>query len=357
MIKRALIAASVAAAFAAPAFAEVVIYGSIRTGVEYGQVSNDATTATVDRLALVDQLSRLGFKGSDKLDNGMKLVWKAENKIRIGSPGSSTGDWGGRDTFIGIESANLGTLTFGKQVDAYGDWTVLSPVLDGAMINSEDSYIYQADQGGRKSNLAKYASPTFGGAQVVVSYDFGTKAAAKAADATTTPVTPAVPAYNTYGYSTLLTWSNDTFNAGGSVLEYKDAGGTAGDTQRAYALGGGVKVASAWTISGHAERATKSASDYTRDDYGLGVNYAAGKWGMNAQYLKAKESKLKSVAQNDGADQFNIGARYALSKQTTAFASYTLLKNDKNGAYSTATGYGAKGDKLNVLAVSLRTDF
>lgn len=81
MFKRALLVASVAAVFTAPAFAEVVVYGSARTGVEYSSVSGSEPS----RLRLVDESSRLGFKGSDKLDNGMTVFWKSEQRIRIGS--------------------------------------------------------------------------------------------------------------------------------------------------------------------------------------------------------------------------------------------------------------------------------
>lgn len=341
MFKRALLAASVAAAISTPAMAEVVVYGSARTGIEYSSVSGSEPS----RFRLIDENSRIGFKGSDKLDNGMTVFWKSEHSFRIGATSiNGTNDastrWGSRDSYVGVEGG-FGTLTLGKQNDSYGDWTIISPVLDGAMTNSEDSALYQVESGARKNNVAKYVSPSLSGFQASVSYDFGGKTSA----------------YNSYGYSTLLTWSNDMLNVGAAYLGTHDDGAVVGEKLKAFALGGGVKLSEALLVSAHWERAKKSQADYKRDYYGIGANYAIGKWGFNTQFLVADDSKTAGVKADDGAYQFNLGARYALSKNTSALANYTYLKNDATGAFTTATGVGAAGEKAHVLAVSLRTDF
>lgn len=341
MFKRALLAASVAAAVSAPAFAEVVVYGSARTGIEYSNVSG----AEPSRFRLVDESSRIGFKGSDKLDNGMTVFWKSEHRIRVGSSNiNGTNDassgFGNRDSYVGVEGG-FGTLSFGKQNDAYGDWINISPVLDGAMTNSEDSFFYQNESGSRKNNIAKYVSPTFSGFQASVAYDFGGETAT----------------YNTYGYSALLTWSNDMFNVGAAYLGTHDDGNVAGEKLKAFALDGVAKVTSALSLTAHWERAKYSQADDRRDYAGVGAVYSVGKWGFTTQYLKAFEAK-DGVDKDDSAYQFNLGARYALSKNTTAFANYTYLKSGVDSRVSTtATGVGAAGEKANVLSVSLRTDF
>ncbi|MBS1157410.1 MAG: hypothetical protein H6R07_3334 [Proteobacteria bacterium] len=343
MFKRVLLAASVAAVFAAPAFAEVTIYGSARTSLEYSK------SAGVSRVRLVDESSRLGFKGSDKLDNGMTVFWKSEHRIRVGASelngtnNASTG-FGNRDSYVGVES-KAGTFTFGKQVDSYGDWTLISPVLDGVVSNSEDSNLYQFESGARKNNIAKYVSPVFSGFQVSASYDFGSR------------TKTATSNVNSYGYSTLLTWSNDMFNVGAAYLGTHDDSGTVGEKLKAYALGGGVKIGSALTVSGHWEHVKFSQADSKRDYFGIGANYAVGKWGFNALALKANEKKVAGVKQDDGAYQINLGARYALSKQTTALANVTFLDNDTNGEYTTATAVGSKGARAGTVSLGLRTDF
>ena len=355
MFKRALLIASFAAAFAAPALAEVNIYGSLRTGVEVSSVSGDNS---IDRVRLIDESSRIGFKGSDKLDNGMTLFWKSEHRIRAGSVKADgrldAGEaWGDRDSYVGIES-QAGTFTFGKQYSAFGDWTLFSPVLDGVASNSEDSALYMWwDTSARVNNVAKYVSPTFSGFQLSASYDFGSKM----------PAEGTTPAYNNRGYSTLLTWSNDKFNFGGAYQRYSDPKMNGiyqtSAVAEAYALGGGIKLSDALTISAHWERARNMGDGFfRRDDYGIGANYAAGKWSFNTMYLKARDSKNDDGSSNDdGAYQFNLGARYALSKRTSALANYTYFKGDANSPFTTYTNVGGAGQRAHVFSVGVRTDF
>lgn len=344
MFKRALLAASVAVAISAPAMAEVTVYGSARTGIEYSK------SADISRVRLIDENSRIGFMGSDKLGNGMTVFWKSEHAFRIGSTNANgTNDassgWGARDQYVGVEGG-FGTVSFGKQNDAYGDWINISPVLDGAMTNSEDSLFYQVESGSRKSNVAKYVSPKFSGFQASVAYDFGGRVKTGATN------------YDNHGYSALLTWGNDKFTVEGAYLGVQDYDNTPGEKLNSFAFDGVAKVTDALSLTAHWERAKLSQEDYKRDYFGAGAVYGVGKWAVIAQYLQANESKVAGVKQDDGAYQVKLGARYSLSKQTTAFAGVSYIDNDNNGAFGTATGVGGDtGSRAGTVSVSLRTDF
>lgn len=350
MFKRALVAASVVAAFAVPAAAEVVVYGSLRAGVEAGRDS------VLSRTTVIDQNSRIGFKGSDKIEGGAKLVFKAESSIRVDGSAST---WGGRDTYIGIEDAKLGSIYVGKQLDAYADWTApLNPVLDSAMINSEDLSFYG---GSRLNKVVKYVSPAFSGVTVEASYDFGTKKAAQAAVAADpvnfVPAVAAKPAYNNTSASVLLSWTNDKITAGAAFSQENDAGTVADDKKTMAVVGAGVKMGDL-TVSGNIETMKWDLADKKQNNANVGVSYAAGKYTYNALVARLFESDTAGTKGKDGATQLNLGVRYALSKQSTAFVNYTMLKNDENGGTTTATGYGGVADKTaHVVAVSLRTDF
>ena len=79
-----IIALAVASAFVVPAaMAEVTVYGSLRTGIEVAR--QERVAGDFDSFRLTDQNSRLGFKGSDKLDNGLTVLWQTESRIRAGS--------------------------------------------------------------------------------------------------------------------------------------------------------------------------------------------------------------------------------------------------------------------------------
>ena len=62
-----------------------------------------------------------------------------------------------------------------------------------------------------------------------------------------------------------------------------------------------------------------------RKAWGLFANYAIGAVTLKANYLKADET---SNVANSSAKQYTLGADYALSKRTTAYAFYAKVKND-----------------------------
>jgi len=112
-------AVAVAGAMGAPlaAFAQasnVQIYGTIDMSVHvanYGS-TNDIKTSknTVDAIGsqtkndLYSQSSRLGFKGTEDLGNGLKAWFQVENGLNIdGRQQVNTGSWAGRNSALGLE--------------------------------------------------------------------------------------------------------------------------------------------------------------------------------------------------------------------------------------------------------------
>ncbi|MFB9157859.1 porin [Chromobacterium violaceum] len=114
-MKKSLIALLVATLPAA-AFADVTIYGKIKGGVEY--VDNGSTKQTnIDDLG-----SRIGFKGSEDLGNGLKTIWQVETGFAVdgtgkqnanGSSNSSSGTFANRESFIGLQGS-FGTIRLGN---------------------------------------------------------------------------------------------------------------------------------------------------------------------------------------------------------------------------------------------------
>ncbi|MBB5193596.1 putative porin [Silvimonas terrae] len=168
-----ILSLALAAAFLAPlSFADVSIYGQIRFGLEYDHYNDDANGAR-NKFRPWDQGSRLGFKGSDQLDNGDSVIWQVENAMS-----SKNGDnknmggtvWGGRNTFIGL-TGNWGTFRSGVYDSAY------KTMLTSSKLSSLfDDYADTADYKGkgaafaqlaqRYSTTVNYDSPVFNGLQV-----------------------------------------------------------------------------------------------------------------------------------------------------------------------------------------------
>lgn len=93
------------------ASAEVILYGQIKAGAEYTESFEDNGPRSRHDFALADFGSRIGFKGSEDLGNGLKAIWQFEQGINIGSGTWQAGK--GRDSFIGLEGG-FGRVTAGN---------------------------------------------------------------------------------------------------------------------------------------------------------------------------------------------------------------------------------------------------
>ena len=113
-MKKTLIAVALAT-LSATSMADVILYGKIKGGVEVTKVKGESGTTT----QIVDYTSRIGFKGHEELNAGLKAIWQLEQGVNIG--GSEGTHFGDRNSFIGLEG-DFGRLTVGHQHNPVGDF-------------------------------------------------------------------------------------------------------------------------------------------------------------------------------------------------------------------------------------------
>lgn len=166
-MKKAVLALTIAALpFAASA--EVVLYGQIKSSITTGQVKikggegveKSATSTTIN-----DNTSRIGFKGSEKLSDDLKLIWQVEQRTSILGEANSQ-RFGNRDSFIGLEG-NFGKVRVGNMNNFINEMDTIDPWL----------YRSQASLGlgiytrtGIRTTSVRYDSPSAGGFKVSASY-------------------------------------------------------------------------------------------------------------------------------------------------------------------------------------------
>ena len=113
MNKKLIAAAIGAAVVAAPAaFAEATVYGKIHTDVRM----NDSSVPNSDNYTVNSNASRLGFKGSEDLGNGLKAIYQIEMQFNSDGGTAQVGTAGfsaQRNTFVGL-SGDWGTAVVGK---------------------------------------------------------------------------------------------------------------------------------------------------------------------------------------------------------------------------------------------------
>ncbi|MES1999697.1 MAG: porin [Pseudomonadota bacterium] len=358
-----LIALAIASAISAPAMAatgNVDIYGLLSVGVDSVQ-NGDSTTATHETTRVgrfSDYASRIGFKGSEDLGNGLSAIWQIEQQINVDN---GTGAFGGanlRNTFVGLKSNALGTVLGGRYdtpykvatgrldpfADTMGDYNGIVGAASGL---GAGSYFDQ-----RPSNVVDYISPSWSGFSVAAAYAFG------AETATTGMVDKNA---NMYSVAAMYDAGPLFLSAAYEKHNFGSAGvgtlaGTSNTDESAYKIGAGYTIMD-FTLGALYEK--------TKDNFvsslGHSAWYASAKYQMGAVALKAAYGKANSNATTDsGAKLYTVGADYSFSKRTTAYALYTQIKNDNNANYNFAlngaSGIGA-GDKPSGFSLGMKHAF
>ncbi|WP_456448750.1 porin [Thiolapillus sp.] len=145
-MKKKLLALAVAAALpmvSQAATADVTIYGKVHTSIDF--VDPDSGDSIYD---VTSRASRLGFKGSEDLGDGLKLIWKMETTYNTAEGGFGSG----RNTYIGL-AGGWGTFLYGRHdtpmkmstgkldifVDEMGDYNATAGLVD---IRANDAIAY-----------------------------------------------------------------------------------------------------------------------------------------------------------------------------------------------------------------------
>ncbi len=364
-MKKHLIAVAVAAAVAAPAaMADTTLYGVVHASVDYIDTDNAAGDQE-DNIGISSNASRLGVKGSEKISNGLSVIYQYETTVNLTGDGKDLFE-GTRNSFVGLSGA-FGTGLIGKhdtpmklvgrEYDLFGDQIGDSRNLISSNVNGSPGFDLRPD------NVIAYVSPDLMGFQVIGAYVTDHNVRNKYTyDAMAVTDTIDGIGYNANGdnnefdaYSISLAYKHKFFDIAGAFEEHNvslapTAPSTLTDSESAWRIGAGV------TYAGLRVNALyQDVSDLGFVDgadlsvWGLGAAYTFGKNVVKAQYYSADEIDNTN---DTGADMWAIGYDYKLSKQTTLYAAYAQTDNDGDsttGGVYTATGGGGHGDNPAVV--------
>ncbi len=324
-MKKSLIALAVAGAVSAPAFAatsNVDVYGVMNIAVE-------DTNFTAVTPAVLDNTSRIGFKGTEDLGGGLKAVWQIESALGgNGAPISGT-TLAGRNTFVGL-AGSFGTVLMGNHDTPYKLGTVSLDIFadtiadynlgrlgnvsaNGATANAGVQLISNGHDARNNQALA-YVSPTWSGFHFAAAVVLNNNAGAN--DKTSDAI------------SLTGVYSNGPLFASLSYQDLGDAAGTnAKNDATKIGLGytfGDTKVGFVW------EEVDTGAAATDRDSWLLNVAHSMGPIVLKAQYGSADVGAADQKA-------WALGADYNLSKRTTAYFVYG--SGDTDTAAGSASGY------------------
>lgn len=331
-MKKSLIALALAGALSAPAFAStgnVDVYGTLDVSVN--AVDQDVAGSDKSR-SVTSSASRIGFKGTEALGNGMNAVWQIESGLSLDETGHGLTS---RNSFVGLQTS-LGTVlmgthdtpmkALGRSVDTFADTMADSRNVLGAGSNGESLFDLRA------KNAVAYFSPDFSGFRVAAAYS------------TDMVDVGAVDNNDTDALSLSGTYADGPLTVG-AAYETHD-GAAKADMWRLVA---GYDVAGA-KLGALYERADGDAAAVDRDAYGLFGSYAMGPWNLKASYLVAGESDAAGM--DDGAEQWAVGVDYSLSKRTVVYGYYAAVDNGADAAFGLGAGAEASDATTGNLGTS-----
>lgn len=368
-MQKKLLAMAVAGALFAPLAAQaqssnVQIYGRLQMSVD--RVDNGDETGT----SVAPNSSRIGFRGSEDLGNGLKAIFQLESSV---NPDERSGTWTGRDSWVGLASSNFGTVRIGSMFTAYKSSTdYADPFVD--TIGDYNNIVGSVGAAGgfrpfdaRSNNAIAYTSPNFGGVTVTATY--GLNSASDGFESKGSDTDRSIAATYKSGPLTLTAAYEDKQRnfrgATDSVKAYKLSGGYKfGNTAVAlvyakedYGDNSNPNVGTSNAPVDMWDGAAIRGADRDRSVISASLKHSMGNIDLLAAYTWADD--LGDVRKS-GADQFSLGAVYNFSKRTSLGAYYVQLDNDANAFQGLASGgYNPadNGEKVKAFSVRLRHDF
>ena len=355
MQKKLFVVLAAAIALPLPALADTAnasIYGIANVSFDFIRTGTAANgTAGVSKSNVSSNVSRLGFKGSEGLGDGLSAIWQIEQQVNIDNTGGTLAT---RNSFAGLKSDSLGTMLLGRhdtpyklatrKLDVFADSIADNRALLGGVKTNKSS---MAGFDERQPDIVAYLSPSkngFSGAAAFVNLAEAntTAAATKASVLSMAAMYDAAPFYGSLGYEN---HKLDTARVGGKETAVKLGLGYTAD---AFTLGVVYEKISDSLGAGAvaAVGATCAAKTAGSDCFGHTAYYLAGqyKFGSNAvKFAYGKAGKLGNTA-NTGANQLSLGYDHGLSKRTVLYALYSRISNQTGINYGFSQSSATAGN-------------
>lgn len=335
---------------AAGAQSNVAIYGVIDVGVEYAKAGS---VHRVSESPSIRTGSRLGFRGTEDLGDGLSTVFRLESGVNIDAGAAAQGGlmWG-REATVGLASRTYGTVLLGRAptayffnvlaVDAFLQGHAGSLLASQRSTPTANNYLLPLLAQPRMDNSISYISPPLGGAVVVRlqgSLGEGSMSLGR-------------------GYAGSARYTEGPWDA--TVIYVRQNGANnANGSARAFEIGGNYNFGFARVFLGYTKEVndcTTCTGAYARiqglraggaGDFRLtnvGVRAPMGAFTLIGQATRIQD-RSDYVAPTGNRDALNlaVGAEYSVSKRTVLWGSIGTIGNKNESKYAVSAGNGPRG--------------
>lgn len=300
-MKKITIAALIIGAFASSAQAQsnVTMYGLVDLGV--AKSTGDTTEMRENKA------SRLGFKGSEDLGNGLKAIFKLEGEFKADTGAlAANNTLFDREANVGLQGA-FGTAIVGRTKNLIdGTQSSVDPFSSYGVVGKNIEKMMRGDVGSsRVSNSITYKSPSMSGFSVGAQTDLSE---ASGVDA---------------GYRLLGGYKNGPIFAHAGYERANqsklNAAALAADAKPAlWVVGGGYTFGPAQVTASYTNADTDVAATGEKESFLVGLSYNVGQGDIRAVYGKQKQTAVN--IDKDTVKEFGLGYDYNLSKRTGLYA-------------------------------------
>ncbi|MDR0701801.1 MAG: porin [Azoarcus sp.] len=376
-MQKKLIALAIAGLVSAPAFAQssVTIYGTLDYGytVQNNHVGNYAGSfgvGNVDRTGRpgarqgldsgVSKANRIGFKVTEDLGNGLKVIGVLENGLAGDKTETGILNGTARQSYAAL-AGGFGTVAFGRH---YTPQHLFQSAVDPFSANGVGSSANVLVKDQRLSNLVAYISPSWGGFSFITAYTNSYEAdesvdnkSLSLLNLRDTRVIAFAPSFTVNGLFVGLNYHQAKFNMQNTGVEHLRV--TEGYVSYDF---GPVKVGALYGQRKTALNDDPAAT--TTTGLNADTDLKLTQWLVGATWkISANDSLLVSyvgrkfdfgdLAGGDLADakvgQWAIGYEHALSKRTALYAHYAAQHQNSN---QRVAGYDGGGTLEAALGVA-----
>ncbi|MCC8396708.1 porin [Paraburkholderia sp. MMS20-SJTR3] len=336
-MKKSLIVVAAAASFASVAHAQssVTLYGLLDAGLTY--TSNVAGNAKWAAGSGGINQSMFGLRGSEDLGGGLKAIFTLESGFNINNGGlGNNGGIFNRQAFVGLSSAQFGTVTLGRQYDAAQDY--LAPLTaTGSWGGTFFAHPYNNDNlntnGGLSvNNSIKYSSANYAGFTFGGTYGFSNQAGNFA---------------NNRQYSLGAAYQWQGLHLGAAYAQQNNpAGNRTGASDGVVANAGGVI----------------NAAQFRQRQFGAAASYDLGPATVGLAWTQSRIDNLvgAAVGQRQGhTNNYEVNGKYNLTPAMALGIAYTFTDSRGYGVNEAGNDMKTRYHQIGLQAdysLSRRTD-
>lgn len=269
--------------------------------------------------------SRIGFRGTEDLGNGMKALFNIEAGVALDT-GAADSTLFGRRAVVGLQG-NFGTVTVGREYSPIAAVAAATDILGQGMFGTNLSAFGSTGRLTRRlANSVNYKSNAMAGFTLNAAYSAGERTAD--------------PSSDLMGVSLEYTNGGLYLGAGYHVFERLATG-----DDKEYAFGAGYSFG-AFEIKGNYLVADPTGRNNEYKNANLGASYAAG---PNKFFVNFQQQKLETGAKGN---TISLAYTYSLSKRTNLYTTYAQLRNNARGNF----GINSSSTNVTPPATALGAD-